>query len=142
MNLEHFEHAFARICVWYKYTILMANLRTVTSGERTTLCKGHSNQYSCFWSGDFPGIDMGGWVLSNLETKYFDTKHNGSLTPYQQPSEVYTYKKKDKAEACNMTEFARLMAIDTTDLPRDLQLTVNPPYCACAEVKLLKLHKV
>ena len=30
----------------------------------------------------FHGIDVGGWVLSNLETKYFDTKHYSSLTPY------------------------------------------------------------
>ena len=37
----------------------------------------------------------------------------------------------------NYFKFARLMVIDTTDL----KLTVNPPYCACAEVELLKLHK-
>ena len=43
---------------------------------------GHSNRYSCFWSGVFAGIDGGGWVLSNLETKYFYTKHYSSLTPY------------------------------------------------------------
>ena len=30
----------------------------------------------------FHGIDTGGRVLSNLETKYFDTKHYSSLTPY------------------------------------------------------------
>ena len=41
-----------------------------------------SNWYSCFRSGTFPGNDMGGWGLSNLETKYLDTKHYSSLTPY------------------------------------------------------------
>ena len=30
----------------------------------------------------FHGIDAGGQVLSNLENKYFNTKHYSSLTPY------------------------------------------------------------
>ena len=30
----------------------------------------------------FPGIDVGGRGLSNLETNYFDTKHYSSLTQY------------------------------------------------------------
>ena len=43
---------------------------------------GPFNWYSCFWSGVFPGNDVGRRGLSNLETKYFGTKHYSSLTPY------------------------------------------------------------
>ena len=57
---------------------------------------GISNHWIGIWNGTvrpfqlvflflvrvFQGIDMGGQVLSNLETKYFDTKQYSSLTPY------------------------------------------------------------
>ena len=64
-----------------------------------------SNWYSCFWSGVFPGNDVGGRGLSNLETKYFETKHYSSLTPYT-TAKWDTYKRAQKQwiKCANMTD--------------------------------------
>ena len=79
------------------YSIICTLSLTVKSFMSNPSILGPFNWYSCFWSGVFPGNDVGRRGLSNLETKCFGTKHYSSLTPYT-TAKWDTYKKAQKNE--------------------------------------------